>query len=284
MTEALRGRGAFAKYHALGNDYLVADAAHFGPMGAPEAIRLCERHRGIGSDGILLAVPSSAADLGLRIFNPDGSEAEKSGNGLRIFAHAAVAYGLCCTHTPSVEVGGQIVHCALQAPLDGVPHVQVEMGAASFASGDVAMTGPPRLVIGEVLPVTGEAAVTITAVSMGNPHCVVFTDALREADLHRLGSRLEHHPSFAHRTNVQLACVRDRHNIELLIWERGAGPTLASGSSSCAVAAAAVRLGYVEPVVALHMPGGTLAVRIGPDWQATLAGSVTPICTGTWLA
>jgi diaminopimelate epimerase len=274
-------RNGFVKSHALGNDYIVMDPSALSFRLTPEAIRLiCDRHRGVGSDGILVAAASSAADFGLRIFNPDGSEAEKSGNGLRIFARYLHDHGLVGRPAFTVETPGGVVNVALSVDGRDVERITVDMGRATFQSAEIPAAGPPREMVDESLEVDGRAVV-VTAVSVGNPHCVVFVPDLAAVDLHRLGPRLEHHPLFPKRTNVQFAQVRGRDRIGIVIWERGAGETLASGSSACAVAAAAVRRGVADRDLTIEMVGGTLHVTIAPDWSIRMTGPAMEVYEGT---
>lgn len=248
----------------------------------PEAIRaVCDRHTGVGSDGILALVPSTAADFGVRIFNPDGSEAEKSGNGLRILSRFLHDHRYTRKRRFSVETLGGIVRTELEIRDGEVAAITVEVGRATFYSPDIPVAGPPREVVDEPLTVDGET-LRVTAVSVGNPHCVVFVDALDVGRLRRLGPRLETHPAFPRRTNVQLARVGGRRTVDILIWERGAGETRASGTSACAVAAAAVRLGRVDRRVVVTMPGGRLEVAVDEDWSITLTGPAELTCTGVF--
>lgn len=256
------------KSHGLGNDYLVLATAD--PL-TPERVRwLCARHRGVGADGVLEPCRSSRATAGLRIWNPDGSQAEKSGNGLRIFSRFLVDHrGVAPAHT--IEVPAGVV--AAQVHTDG--DVTVDMGPPSFAPAVVpcaeALLDHPLTVAGQLL--------RVTAVGMGNPHCVVFCDP--RADLDALpwrawGRELEVHPLFPNRTNVQVVAVRSRRHLEARIWERGAGATEASGSSACAVASAAVRLGLADPAVTVASPGGTLEVEVQDD-NVRLRGPVEEV-------
>ncbi len=273
----------FAMYHALGNDYVAVDTLSFGQRLTRANIRkLCDRHRGLGCDGILARVRSRRADFGLRIFNSDGSEAEKSGNGLRMFARFLHDFGYTRRRVFSIETPGGVVPVKLYGRGDVVLRVKVEMGVASFESADVGATGPAREMLSERLELETRK-VEVTCVSIGNPHCVIFMDELREIDLHEIGPQVENHPRFPKRINVQLARPRGRDTVEALIWERGAGATLASGSSSCAVAAAARRLGFVDDRVQVCMPGGRLSVHVHDDYRVDLIGSCTPICRGRLL-
>jgi diaminopimelate epimerase len=273
----------FVKGHGLGNDYLVIDEADL-PCRLTEAaiVRICDRNWGVGSDGILLLVPSTHADFGLRIFNPDGSEAEKSGNGLRIFAKYLWDHGHAKAPTFTVETKGGVVECECHVKDGRVGLVTVEMGGATFRAPEIPMNGPDREVVGVPLQLASGAALSVTAVSVGNPHCVIFVKELDDAECRRVGPLVERHPAFPNRTNVQFAKVLTRDTLEILIWERGAGYTLASGSSSCGAAAAAVKNGLCRPGrVTVRMPGGTLAVDVRPDWSLRLQGPVEEVCTGT---
>jgi diaminopimelate epimerase len=270
----------FTKGHGLGNDYLVMEERDLDFPLTPAAVRwICHRNWGVGSDGILLRTPSTRAAVGLRIFNPDGSEAEKSGNGLRIFAKYLWERGGLRATPLTIETKGGVVEAECHLVDGRVDEVTVEMGQATFRAPEIPMHGPDRDVVGVPLQV-GDRFFTVTCVSVGNPHCVVFADRVDEADVRQWGPRIETHPAFPNRTNVQFARVLDRQRIELQIWERGAGYTLASGSSSCAVAAAAVRNGLADGRVTLGMPGGTLAVEVRSDYSIRLRGPVAEACVG----
>ena len=275
------GRDTFVKSHGLGNDYIVLDQSHLSFPVGPEAVRLiCHRHYGIGSDGILLLAGTEGGAFSLRILNPDGSEAEKSGNGLRIFAKALYEHGYTDDATIEVHTPGGTVRCELEIEGDNVKAVAVEMGSATFRSSAIPVDGPDREVVGEEIRVDGEL-LTLTAVSVGNPHAVFFTDRLDENYLRKVGPLVENHPLFPRRTNVQFARVAAADRVEILIWERGAGYTLASGSSSCAVAAACVRNGLTGRRLTVSMPGGELDVTVREDWTIRMKGPVEEVCTGT---
>jgi diaminopimelate epimerase len=276
------GRG-FWKGHALGNDYIVLP----GAAPSPALVRgLCDRHRGVGADGVL-AADTARQPVAFRIFNPDGGEAEKSGNGLRIFAAWLHHRGLVGTAPFQVALRGETVEMEVGAVTpDGTRSVRVDMGEASFTAQDVHYTGadPASEVMGHGLDVGGDR-VGIHLVSMGNPHCVVFRDdparPLAREDLARLGPAIQALPAFGQGINVQLARVAAPDTLEALIWERGAGETLASGSSACAVAAAALRSGRVESgTLRVRMPGGVLAVRIADDWRVRLTGPAQIVFEG----
>src|SRR5256712_8825646 len=241
-------RNAFIKSHALGNDYIIVDPQTLSFPLTERAIRLiCDRHFGVGSDGILTPAPSVTADFGLRIFNPDGSEAEKSGNGLRIFAKYLWDHGRAKKATFTVDTRGGVVECQCRVEAGRMGFVTVEMGRATFRAPEIPMNGPDRDVVSVPLQLADGTTLAVTAVSVGNPHCVTFVDRLDEGECRRLGPLIENHPAFPNRTNVQFAKVSGRGSVDIRIWERGAGYTLASGSSSCGAASAAGKEGLRGP-------------------------------------
>jgi diaminopimelate epimerase len=251
------------KSHGLGNDYLVVDPADLPFAVTPARARLlCDRHFGVGSDGLLVL----DGELCLRIVNPDGSEAEKSGNGLRIFAKWLYDTGRVRAEQFTIRTAGGSAAVAIEAA-DGRAHVvTVNMGQAQF-----------REDLSEI-EVDGEK-MAMVAVSIGNPHCVIPRAQLDVTELRRLGPAVERHPAFPNRTNVQLARAVARTKVELLIWERGAGETQASGSSACAVVAALGKLGQVDSNVEVtaSMPGGDLSIRIDPDGTLHMRGPVEEV-------
>lgn len=279
--ERLPHMNGFVKSHGLGNDYFVLDGSRISFGLTPAAIRLlCDRNYGIGSDGILLLVPSARADFGLRILNPDGSEAEKSGNGLRIFAKYLYEHGHTDKKEFKIDTPGGVVTAELEVRDGRVPFVTVEMGTATFDSRLIPVTGDEREVVNEEMRIEGEV-IRFTAVSVGNPHCVVFTEKLDEGYTKLLGPLIETAALFPNRTNVQFARVLSRDAVEIMIWERGAGYTLASGSSSCAVAAACVKNGFTDSTVTVSMPGGELDIEIREDWSIKMRGAVEEVAYGT---
>lgn len=276
----------FFKGHGLGNDYIALEMEGLGFELTPLAVRLiCDRHTGVGSDGILARVGSEAADFGLRIFNPDGSEAEKSGNGLRIFAAYLLEGGHAVLRAPfTVQTPGGIVRMEiLEQSADGVLMVEAEMGTATFRSADVGLGGPDRETDNEPLELESGDVVHVNTVSIGNPHCVIFQDELDVETLRRRAPQISTHPRFARGVNVQFAVPVEPDAIEAWVWERGAGETRASGSSACAVAAAAVRRGMVsERQVEVRMPGGALHVHVRDDWSLVLRGPVESVYRGAF--
>ena len=279
-------KNGFFLGHGLGNDYIAVDPEELTFRLTPGNIRaICERNWGLGSDGILALTPSRKADFGVRIYNPDGSEAEKSGNGLRIFGRYLRATRRTRKRSFTVETKGGLVRIELHLDKHGDPSAAtVEMGQATFQPRKL----PCTLAVEELIqqPITaGGRALQFTGVSVGNPHCVLFRDKGQEwsrDELLELGPELENHPLFPRRINVQLAVPVGPNSIYILIWERGAGETQASGSSSCAAASAAVRLGLVESPVAVKAPGGVLHIEVTPDFDLTMKGPVAEVARGTF--
>jgi diaminopimelate epimerase len=270
----------FFKYHGLGNDYLVIDPKSFTPPLDEQNIRLiCHRNYGVGSDGILYGpLPSDRAPFRVRILNPDGSEAEKSGNGLRIFCRYLFDQKLVQEKKEFlVDTLGGVVRATV---FDAGRMIQVEMGQVTFWSDVIPMTGPRREVLREEL-VVRDRTFNICAANIGNPHCVILLPGISEELARSYGPHIEMHASFPRRTNVQFLQVLDRKNVRIEIWERGAGYTLASGSSSSASAAVARKLGLVDSSVTVHMPGGTLGIEIADDFAIRMTGPVTKVSEGT---
>lgn len=269
----------FEKYHALGNDYLVLDPDQVSFELSPSLIRLvCHRNYGVGSDGILLGpLQSAECDFGLRFFNPDGSEFEKSGNGLRIFSRHLWDAGLVQTEPFTIMTPGGKVTSKVHP---GGRTVTVEMGQISFHSSQIPVSGPPREVLDETIVVNG-LELRFCAASIGNPHCVILLDQPSAEQAQKWGPLIEIDARFPNRTNVQFMKILDRSTIQIEIWERGVGYTLASGSSSCAAAAVAHRLGLCDCEISVTMPGGVIETAISEDWSVSMTGAVTKVCEGT---
>jgi diaminopimelate epimerase len=289
MSSTEKAERGFRRAHGLGNDYLVVDSEHFGvPMTAARARLLCDRHRGIGSDGVLVGGASAAADVSVRIFNPDGSEAEKSGNGVRIFAADCFDRGVATSDTLRIETLGGLVTARLRERREALSLLCVSMGTVRYAMRALPMLEPDGSTPGaddtwvERALKIGERSIVTTCLSVGNPHAVLLSAACDEATLLELGPQVERHAQFPQRTNVQLCEVLDRGRLRALIWERGAGPTLASGSSACAVVAACARAGRVDldRDIEVVMPGGSLSVRLATDGTVEQTGPVEAICEG----
>ncbi|MEC7228234.1 MAG: diaminopimelate epimerase [Candidatus Latescibacterota bacterium] len=278
-------KNAFFKGHGLGNDYIAVDPAELDFKLTPGNIRkICDRNWGVGSDGILALSDSEKADFGLRIYNPDGSEAEKSGNGLRIFARYLHATRRVRKKSFTVDTKGGLVRIELHVDeLGEASAATVEMGRATFEPKALPCTLKSKELIEKPIKVGGES-MQFTGVSVGNPHCVLFRERgekwTRE-ELLLLGPALENHRLFPRRINVQLAVPLGPNSIYILIWERGAGETQASGSSSCAAASAAVRLGLVKTPVTVKSPGGTLHIDVDEHFELTMKGPVQEVARGT---
>ena len=272
----------FRLYHGLGNDYLVIDERQLSePLTASMIQRICDRHFGIGADGLLLR-PSitpehASSEFRLRIFNPDGSEAEKSGNGLRIFSR----YLFDCADVGQdsefiVSTASELVSCCV---LSQGKHVRVAMGQISFSSHLIPVSGPQREVLRESMIINGRS-LEYSAATVGNPHCVLLGANWSKAEVCELGECIERDARFPKRVNVQFVEVLDRGQIKLSIWERGAGYTLASGSSSCAAAGVCYRLGLCDREITAHMPGGELALCLDDNFHILMQGPVIFIAEG----
>lgn len=271
----------FHKYHALGNDYIVLNPADFPDWTAPSVPQIrviCHRNFGVGSDGILWGpLPTDKKGFGLRIFNPDGSEAEKSGNGLRIFSRFLWDQGLVKDALFTIDTPGGLVQSVVK---DRGRLITVDMGAVTFDSARIPVAGGSREVINERIKIQ-DRDFTFCAASIGNPHCVIPLPEISADLARRYGPDIEVHPNFPRRINVQFMQVIDRGNIRIEIWERGAGYTLASGSSSSASAAVAHRLGLVDRDVTVHMPGGTIGIEIGDGFKIRMTGTVNKVADGS---
>ena len=246
----------FSKWHALGNSYLVVAQPDAGPLTADRVQRLCSIQTGIGSDGVLEVTERDGTHAVVTIWNPDGSVAEMSGNGVRIAARWLAAE--TGADEVSVETEGRHIVARM---LDDV-HADTDVGAFS---------------VGATEELEG---IELTTMSVGNPHAVIRLDEPTRDDLLRLGPLVENHPRFPERTNVQLVRVDGQHDLTVLVWERGAGETSASGSSSVAAAAVAVARGWCDSPVTVHLPGGDLLVRIA-DGLASLTGPAERVASGS---
>lgn len=263
----------FVKYQALGNDYLVVDPDRTDLALAPQAVALlCDRHFGIGADGLLcgpLGPVRRGQPVGLRIYNSDGGPCERSGNGLRMFALYLAEYHLPDTEFVLRTVTGDVRTWLREPGATGARMISVELGA-------------PRLdAVDQPLPVAGQT-LRMTRVHNGNPHTVVLAARPSSELARELGPLIAGHDSFAERTNVQFLRVLDRDTIHIEVWERGAGYTLASGSSACAATSAAHALGLVDGRVTVLMAGGQVQVQIADDAVVTMTGPVEPVMTGVF--
>jgi diaminopimelate epimerase len=268
----------FHKYHALGNDYIVINPTENEFNLQPEKIKLlCDRNFGIGSDGILYG-PTNTKEkqFALRIFNPDGSEAEKSGNGIRIFTRYLWDTGLVKNEPFDISTLGGIVSSQV---LGNGDYVKVEMGKISFNASDIPVQGISGEVLNQELLI-GQTKIKYCAATIGNPHCIVLCEEVSPELAKTLGPQLETNPIFANRTNVQFMQVINSAKIKIEIWERGAGYTLASGSSSTAAAAVAYKLGLCGHDIEVIMPGGSINITFSDDFKATMRGPVVAVYDG----
>jgi diaminopimelate epimerase len=279
--DAPRLSAAFYKAHGLGNDYLVFEEGrdwHASPLAVR---RVCDPHVGVGSDGIV-AVLADRSDgvFRLRMFNPDGSEFERSGNGLRVLA-SYLARGEDAWPSYLVEVGGERVTLRVHDGRGPAYDISVEMGRARIGAEAVGLAAGALDAQGR-LSGPGREALHVVPVSVGNPHLVTLVDRPTEERLGELGPFLARHPALAHGANVQLAAPLDDTTCRALVWERGVGPTSASGTSACAVAVAMVHEGLVRAgPVTVEMPGGSLLVTVSPELDVVLRAPVEEVCTGT---
>lgn len=264
----------FTKYHGLGNDFILIDnRASSEPMLTPaEAVKLCERHFGIGADGVIFALPGkNGSDYSMRIFNSDGSEPEMCGNGIRCLAKFLADLGAPPANTPQKQTSDSVykIHTLAgmmvpQLRADG--QVRVDMGTPRLLAAEIPTTlvASSRQVIEEPLEVAGKSWL-VTCVSMGNPHCVTFVDEVAAIPLEVIGPQFEHHPVFPKRTNTEFIQVIRRNYLKMRVWERGAGATLACGTGACASLVAAVLTGRCERFATVELPGGCLEI----EWSAT---------------
>jgi diaminopimelate epimerase len=268
----------FAKYHGLGNDFLVVDLRTAGPEETATAqdpanvIALCDRQFGVGGDGVLAVLPSTSAHARMRVLNSDGSEAEMCGNGIRCVAKELFDRGGLAHPEIQIETLAGVLACHIDASGGHAEWVTVAMGAPRLSRAEIPMTGPGgERCIAQPLELPGEAPRAITAVSMGNPHAIAFVESREEAwRLARsVGPTVERHPWFPQRTNAEFAHVRNRRAIDLVVWERGCGITLACGTGACATTVAGVLTGVVDEgvPVELRLPGGPMSITVLPRFE-----------------
>ena len=272
----------FVKSHGLGNDYIVLDSDKIDFELTQDLIKkICDVHYGIGSDGILVKYNSDVADFKLRIFNPDGSEAEKSGNGLRIFCKFLYDYGYTDNEEFTVETKGGIVKAKIEEKnkFGKAKIITVDMGKAIFNAKQIPINTDKEEFISEKITV-GDKEFEVNCVSVGNPHCVIIKENLDEEEIKKYGPMIENHPLFPNRINVQFVKPISRNEAQILIWERGAGFTYASGSSSCGVASVLVKKGLADREIKIKMIGGELKISIDEDWNIKMTGEVQEICSG----
>ncbi len=276
------GKNFFVKSHGLGNEYIVLDENNIDFKLTENSIKkICNVHFGVGSDGILLKVNSDKADFGLRIFNPDGSEAEKSGNGLRIFCKYLYDYGFTKGKREfTIETKGGIVKGNIKKLENGKARlITVDMGRSTFNTKEIPVNIDKEECLDYPLKID-DKEFRINCVSVGNPHCVVIVDELDKNMVKHYGKLIENNPIFPNRTNVQFVKPIDRNSVQIMIWERGAGYTLASGTSSCAVASVMVKRNITDKNLKILMEGGELEISIDDRWNIRMTGEVNEICKG----
>ena len=270
----------FVKSHGLGNDYIVMDLKKINFKLDKKRIKeICHRNYGIGADGILLLVNSKKADFGLKIYNPDGTEAEKSGNGLRIFSKYLYDYNYTKKRNFLIETKGGIVRSEVILKNNKIKDVKVDMGVASFESKKIPVKTKNKYSINQKIKVKNQSF-TYSSVTVGNPHCVIFLKNISKDLALKFGRLIEENKLFPKRTNVQFAQIISKNKVKIEIWERGAGYTLASGSSSCGVVSVGYKLGLLSEKVEVIMPGGKLYIEIDKDYKLTMKGPVEEICNG----
>ena len=274
---------SFTKMHGIGNDFVVvdclsADAPSEESLQGASAF-LCDRKFGVGADGVLLILRSKAADFKMRMFNPDGTEAEMCGNGIRCFAKFVFERGYTVDAVILVETLGGVKTLELFGTENTIERVRVDMGAPGLDRAEFGMVGASGQVIYEPVTVGGET-VALTGVSMGNPHVVYFVDEAKDDAIDLLGPQVETHPLFPRRTNVHAVQVLSRGEIKMLTWERGAGRTLACGTGACACGVAASLNGLTDRSVLAHLPGGDLQIEWAENDHVYMTGSATEVFSG----
>lgn len=267
----------FEKYNGLGNDYLVYDCNKNSKKLNTDAIKLiCNRNFGLGSDGILIGPIIKNNKISVKIVNPDGSIAEKSGNGVRIFAKYLKDAGYVKENEFNLNTLGGLVKVKYLNNKGTL--MTVSMGKLSFDSNDVGTINTPQKTVNIPL-ILGDKSYKCTCVSIGNPHCVIPMKEISKEKVCEIGRFSETAKYFPNRINTQIVKVIDRNNISIEIFERGAGYTLASGSSSCAAAGAVYKLGLVDNDITVHMPGGSLKIQIEKDMNVFMTGTVSYVGT-----
>ena len=271
----------FIKMHGLGNDFVFLD--HFSVAADEDypksAKKLCHRQFGIGADGLIVILPSKVADARMRIINSDGTEPEMCGNGIRCFARYVYDQGLVIHNPMRVETLAGVLTIHLTIKEAQVQGVRVDMGEPILQADLIPVLGQGEPVVGETLEVLGETF-QYTAISMGNPHCVIFVEDFTTLDFEHLGPAIEKHSLFPRKTNVEFVEVNSPKDLTMKVWERGAGPTLACGTGACATAVAAVLNHKTERTLTVHLPGGDLLIEWGLDNHVYMTGPATYVFKG----
>ncbi len=273
----------FTKMQGIGNDYVYVNLFEEKvPDPVALSIAVSDRHFGVGADGLILIGPSKTADVSMRIFNADGSEAEMCGNGIRCVAKYAREHGLAKSDKVSVETNAGVKSVLVILEGGKVVRARVNMGVPRLLRREIPMTGPAKeRCVDAPLEAAGERF-TITAVSMGNPHCVIFTEDVAAIPLLNWGPAIERHPAFPERTNVHFVQVNTRGDVTMRTWERGSGVTLACGTGASAVCVAGALTDRTDRSVRAHLPGGDLELEWAQDDDVFMTGPATESFTGVW--
>lgn len=271
----------FTKMQGLGNDFILVDGSK---EKLPENLgelsqKLCDRHFGIGADGLVLILPSQIADVRMRIFNSDGSEPEMCGNVIRCFARLVYDLNIVRKHTIKVETLAGIIVPELIFSQEQVVSVRVDMGEPRLERSLIPMEGPPGKVVDEAVQVDGNTY-KVTCVSMGNPHCITFVSNVDDVPLADIGPKLETHPLFPRKTNVEFIHVLNKDEVNMRVWERGAGETLACGTGACATAVACVLNGLTNRAITVHLTGGDLHIEWAENNHVYMTGPGQYVFTG----
>ena len=278
----------FTKVQGTGNDFILVEASEINLDWSQTAVAMCDRHFGIGADGLLVLLPSHLADFQMHIFNPDGSEVEACGNGLRCLAKYVIDRGLAKSGAQeiSVETVAGIRKAKIYRAVGKLAKIQVGMGEPKFGAKDIPVVESGLVDIKSMLShhvSIGSRELLLNFVSMGNPHAIYFWQyPVSDFPLSQLGPEVEQHKMFPNRVNFEVANVISRRQIEVRVWERGVGETLACGSGACAVAVAAQLLGYIDSKVDIKLPGGTLEVEWDKVGEVLLGGPAEIAFTGEW--
>jgi diaminopimelate epimerase len=274
----------FVKMHGAGNDYVYLDC-FTEPVLEPSrlAVELSDRHFGVGGDGLILILPSEYADVRMRMFNADGSEAEMCGNGVRCVAKYAYDHGLVDRLRITVETAAGVLPLELfVSGTNRVEKVRVEMGRPRLRRREIPMTGPPDQEAVEIELQALDRTFRATCVSMGNPHCVIFVDGLEDFPLERYGPAIENHPNFPNRTNVEFVEVISEREVRQRTWERGAGETLACGTGASAVTVAGVLTGRTARRLTNRLSGGVLEMEWAEDGPVFMTGPAVQVFEGEY--
>lgn len=275
----------FWKYHGLGNDFILVDSEECAfSWNASLAKQACDRHRGIGGDGVLVLQPSDVADFRMVIYNADGSQPEMCGNGLRCFVRYAYEQNKTQKRVFSVETDRGVLECSVLGEGSDLERIRVEMGAPILTCEGIGIEGGAQHCIDESLECDGET-LAFSAVSMGNPHMILFD--WNEEQRVRLAPQLEAHPRFPEKTNVEFVRIVQPNELDVIVYERGCGYTEACGTGACAVAVAAIVSKRIplQKEVSVHLPGGTLGIEVDPELKNVwLIGPAVPVFSGSWTA